>query len=215
MNETSLTKRTKMLIILTGLSIAVLIISNLASTKITAVGPAVFDAGTILFPLAYIITDIVTEVYGVRIARWMVFVGLGTLVLMSVVLLIVQHLPIGPGFDGQAAYERILGFVPRIAFASMTAYFVGEMLNIHLMAWLRKRFGANRLFIRLIGSSSTGELLDTLTFSTIAFAGTMTSHDFIQLIMTVYLIKLGFDTILAPISARFIRWLKLTQAVSA
>lgn len=215
MNDTSLSKRTKALIVLTGFSVAVLIISNLASTKITAVGPAVFDAGTILFPLAYIITDIVTEVYGARTARWMVFVGLGTLFLMSAVLLMVQHLPIGPGFDGQAAYERILGFVPRIAFASMTAYFVGEMLNIHLMAWLRKRFGANRLLVRLIGSSSTGELLDTLTFSTIAFAGTMALHDFAQLIVTVYLIKLGFDAILAPVTARFIRWLKLTQSISA
>ena len=215
MNDKLLSKRTKMLMMLTGFSIAILIISNLASTKITSVGPAIFDAGTILFPLAYIITDIVTEVYGARIARWMVLVGLGTLILMSAVLLIVQYLPVGPGFDGQAAYERILGFVPRIAIASMTAYFVGEMLNIHLMTWLRQRYGVKRLLVRLIGSSSTGELLDTITFSTIAFAGTMAFNDFTQLIVTVYLIKLGFDALLAPLTARFISWLKQAQVISA
>lgn len=215
MNDTLLPRRTKMLMLLTGFSIAILIISNLASTKITAIGPAVFDAGTILFPLAYIITDIITEVYGARIARWMVLVGLAALILMSAVLLIVQTLPIGPGFDGQVAYERILGFVPRIAIASMIAYFVGEMLNIHLMAWLRKRYGVKRLLVRLISSSSTGELLDTITFSTIAFAGTMAFGDFTQLIITVYLIKLGFDALLAPLTTRFISWLKKTQVVQA
>lgn len=215
MNEKLLTKQAKMLIGLTGLSIAVLIISNLASTKIIAVGPAIFDAGTILFPLAYIITDIITEIYGSRTARWTVYVGLAALALMSIVLLGVQYLPAGPGFDGQAAYERILGFVPRIALASMVAYFVGETLNIYLMGWLRKRYGTNKLFIRLIGSSATGELLDTITFSTIAFAGTIAFADFSQLIATVYLIKLGFDVVLAPFTARFIGWVKRTKAAAA
>jgi len=215
MNEKLLTKCTKMLIGLTGLSIAVLIISNLASTKITAVGPAVFDAGTILFPLAYIITDIITEIYGSRTARWTVYVGLAALALMSIVLLGVQYLPTGPGFDGQVAYERILGFVPRIAVASMIAYFVGETLNIYLMGWLRKRYGAKRLLVRLVGSSGTGELVDTVTFSTIAFAGTMSFTDFSQLIITVYLIKLCFDIVLAPFTTRFISWVKRTKVVAA
>jgi hypothetical protein len=215
MKENRLTKRTKMLLALTGSSVAILIISNLASTKITGYGPAVFDAGTILFPLAYIITDIITEVYGSATARWTVLVGLGSLFVMSAVLLLVQYMPIGPGYQGQVSYENVLGFVPRIALASMIAYFVGEMLNIHLMTWLRKRLKKGRLLVRLISSSSVGELLDTVTFSVIAFWGTMLFGDFAKLIVTVYLIKLSFDIVLAPFTTRFIRRLALMKVDQA
>jgi hypothetical protein len=215
MKENILTRHTKMLLALVALSVAILIISNLASTKITGFGPAVFDAGTILFPFAYIITGIITEVYGSSVARWTVLLGLGSILLMSAVLLLVQVMPIGPGYEGQASYENVLGFVPRIALASLVAYFVGEMLNIHLMTRLRKRLGTGRLLVRLVSSSGAGELLDTVTFSVIAFWGTMASDDLGKLIVTVYLIKLGFDIVLAPFTTRFIRQLTLLKADQA
>lgn len=206
-----LSKKYKVLMALVGASVAVLIISNLASTKITQVGPAVFDAGTILFPIAYIITSIITEVYGPKVARFSVMIGLASIAAMSLVLLLVQYLPVGPGFENQAAYESILGFVPRIALASMIAYFVGETVNIRLVGWIKQRFGKKRLLARILGSSSTGELLDTVVFSVIAFAGVVPAFDLLNIIVTVFLIKFGFDLILSPLSVRLIAWMKTRE----
>lgn len=196
-----------------GLSVAVLIISNIASVKITGIGPAVFDAGTILFPLAYIIGDIITEVYGYKTARMVVWIGFSCLLLMSVILLIVQYLPAGPGFDGQSAYNRILGFAPRIAAASLTAYLIGEFINITVLSRMKARNKGTHLWNRLIGSSTIGELLDTLIFSSLAFAGTMSGHDLLQLMLTVYLIKVGFDIVASPITIRVIRYVKQLEGI--
>jgi uncharacterized integral membrane protein (TIGR00697 family) len=198
---------------LIGLSIAVLIISNIASVKITGFGPAVFDSGTILFPLAYIIEDIITEVYGWKTARMVVWIGFGCLVLMTAILLIVQHLPAGPGYTGQSAYNQILGFAPRISAASLVAYLIGEFLNITLLAELKARMQGKGIWARLVGSSTVGELFDTVIFSSLAFAGTMSGHDLGKLMITVYIIKVGFDFVASPFEIYLINFVKRVEGV--
>ena len=194
--------------VLTGVSVMLLIVSNLASVKITKIGPAVFDTGTLIFPLVYIITSIISEIYGSKTARTMVWIGFGCLVFMSLFLLFVQYLPADIDAHRQQSYGQILGFVPRLVIASLIAYLLGEFLNIWVVDRLRHRLGARNLWSRLVSSSGIGELLDTVTFSVIAFVGTMPGKTLLQLIATVYIIKLVVDVLLSPLSIRLTHWLR-------
>ncbi|MGB4967624.1 MAG: queuosine precursor transporter [Candidatus Saccharimonadales bacterium] len=193
---------------LVSVSTMLLIVSNLASVKITQVGPAVFDAGTLIFPLVYIITSIITEIYGPKVARTMVWIGFGCLVFMSLFLLGVQYLPADLAASRQSAYEQILGFVPRLAVASLIAYLIGESINIGAVQRLKRHVGPRSLWTRLVGSSAVGGLVDTVVFSVIAFAGTMPTSVLLQLIVTVYVIKLAVDISLSPLTVKFTAWLR-------
>lgn len=193
---------------LTGISVMLLIVSNLASVKITKIGPAVFDTGTLIFPLVYIITSIISEIYGSKIARTMVWISFGCLVFMSLFLLFIQSLPADIDAGRQAAYGQILGFVPRLVMASLIAYLSGEFLNIWVVDKLRHRLGARNLWSRLVGSSGIGGLLDTVIFSLIAFLGIIPGRTLLQLIVTVYIIKLAVDVLLSPFSVRLTHWLR-------
>ncbi len=206
--------RTRVLMTLVSVSTMLLIVSNLASVKITQVGPAVFDAGTLIFPLVYIITSVITEIYGSKVARTMVWIGFGCLLFMSLFLLGVQYLPADLAASRQTAYEQILGFVPRLAVASLIAYLIGESINIGAIERLRRHVGPRSLWTRLVSSSAVGELVDTVVFSVIAFAGTMPGKTLLQLIITVYLIKLAVDIVLSPLTVRFTTWLKTLKEES-
>ena len=139
--------------VLVALLITTLIVSNIASVKLVQLGNLVFDAGTILFPLAYIIGDIITEIYGFRRMRRLLYIGLAMLALTTVVFAIVQVLPSPADWQNQAAYTVILGVVWRIVFASMVAFFVGELLNSYILAKLKIKtkyisfFVKNNLFM--------------------------------------------------------------------
>lgn len=205
---TFVSSRTRVLMTLVSVSTMLLIVSNLASVKITKVGPAVFDAGTLIFPLVYIITSVITEIYGTKVARTMVWIGFGCLLFMSLFLLGVQYLPADLTASRQTAYEQILGFVPRLAVASLIAYLIGESINIGAVERLRRHAGPRSLWTRLVGSSAVGGLVDTVVFSVIAFLGTMPGNVLLQLIVTVYAIKLFVDLALSPLTLRFTTWLK-------
>jgi uncharacterized integral membrane protein (TIGR00697 family) len=120
--------------LITGVFVAVLLISNVASSKIVALGPFTFDGGTILFPVSYIFGDVLTEVYGYRKSRQVIWIGFGSALLMSAVFALVGLLPSGQGWENQDAYARILGTTPRIVAGSLVAYFAGEFSNSFLLA---------------------------------------------------------------------------------
>src|SRR5512137_10922 len=109
--------------------VAVLLISNVASSKILLLGPFTFDGGTILFPISYIFGDILTEVYGYRTSRRVIWLGFSALIIMSLVFYIVQILPPAKDWSNQASYEAILGLVPRIVLGSLLGFFCGEFSN--------------------------------------------------------------------------------------
>lgn len=139
--------------IITALFVAILLISNIASSKITSFGFFTLDAGTILFPLAYIFGDILTEVYGFSRARRVIWIGFGCNVLMAVIFMIVGALPPASDWPNQDAYNAILGLTPRIVAASMIAYFVGEFLNSFVLAKLKIATKGKYLWSRTIGST--------------------------------------------------------------
>lgn len=194
--------------LLAGLFVMTLIVSNIASTKIVAVGPLVFDAGTILFPLAYIVGDIITEVYGYRKMRSLLYVGIISLLLTMTTFWIVQILPGASDWHNQAAYDSILGVVWRIVFASVAALFVGEILNAYVMGSLKIAQKGKGLWYRMIGSSAIGSLVDTVVFSTIAFLGVMSFDVLVQLVLTVFLIKISTEIIVSPVTMALITRIK-------
>jgi len=191
-----------------ALFVMTLIVSNIASVKLVSAGPAVFDAGTILFPLAYILGDVITEVYGFHKMRRLLIIGIGMLILTSLTFWIVGMLPAAADWTNQTAYDSILGVVWRIILASITAIFIGELFNSYVLAKLKIKYAGRYLWGRLIGSSGIGSLLDTTIFSVIAFAGTVSGSVLVQLIATVFAIKMLVEIVVSPITIAVIKRLK-------
>lgn len=199
--------------LLAGLFVMTLIVSNIASVKIVSVGPFVFDAGTILFPLAYIIGDIVTEVYGYRKMRSLIYTGIITLLVAMLTFWIVQNLPGASDWHNQAAYDTILGVVWRIVAASVIALFIGEMMNAYVMATLKVSTKGKALWRRMISSSAVGSAVDTIVFSLIAFAGVLDWGVMGQLMLTVFSIKLATEIIVSPLTMRLIAYVKRHEGI--
>ena len=186
------------------LFVTTLLVSNIVSVKIVSVGWLTFDAGTVLFPLAYIVGDIITEVYGYRRTRRLIYSGVAALMLMTLTFWVVQLLPADSSWTGQAAFESTLGVVWRLAIGSVTALFVGEIMNAYVMGRMKVASRGRGLWRRMVSSSLAGNALDTAIFSTIAFAGTMPMTSFWQLIVTVFLIKMAVEIMVSPLTMRLI-----------
>jgi len=194
-----------------ALFVAVLLISNVASTKIMRLGPFTFDGGTILFPVSYIFGDILTEVYGYRRSRRVIWTGFFCTGLMAAVLAIVGALPPAEGWDNQAAYQTILGQTPRIVLGSLIAYFAGEFSNSYTLAKMKIWTSGRWLWMRTIGSTLVGEGVDTLLFVTIAFAGTMPGALLWSIIASNYVFKVGVEAAMTPITYRVANSLKRVE----
>ncbi len=191
-----------------ALFVAVLLISNIASTKILKLGPFTFDGGTLLFPISYIFGDILTEVYGYQRSRRVIWVGFGCAALMAVVLMVVGALPPADGWEYQNAYEAILGATPRIVLASLIAYFAGEFSNSYTLAKMKVLTQGRWLWTRTIGSTLVGQGVDTVLFVTIAFAGVLPWSLFWSIIISNYIFKCGLEAVMTPITYRVTGFLK-------
>lgn len=190
------------------LFVTTLLVSNIVSVKIVSVGWLTFDAGTVLFPLAYIVGDIITEIYGYRRTRRLIYSGVAALMLMTLTFWVVQLLPADSSWTGQAAFESTLGVVWRLAIGSVVALFVGEIMNAYVMGRMKVASRGRGLWRRMVSSSLAGNALDTVIFSTIAFAGTMPMTSFWQLIITVFLIKMAVEIMVSPLTMRLIARVK-------
>ena len=191
-----------------GLFVAVLIVSNTASTKILQLGPFTFDGGTILFPLAYIFGDVLTEVYGYRNSRKVIWTGFACLFLATLVYYVVGILPAAGDWNGQDAYMQILGIVPRIAIASLIAYFSGEFSNSFILAKMKIWTKGKWLWMRTIGSTIAGEGIDTLLFVLIAFYGILPTGLLVSVIVSNYIFKVGVEVLFTPVTYAVVAWLK-------
>ncbi len=203
----------KLLAPITGLFVAVLIISNIASTKITDLGLFVFDAGTLLFPLTYIFGDVLTEVYGYKKSRQVIWTGILSLILMSLIFWIVGLLPPASDWRNQQAFELILGIVPRIVIASITAFFLGEFSNSFILAKMKIWSKGKHLWQRTIGSTLIGEGIDSITFVLIAFYGLFPNELLITIIISNYIFKVGVEIIFTPITYLITGFLKKQEKI--
>ncbi|MBI4427061.1 MAG: queuosine precursor transporter [Candidatus Magasanikbacteria bacterium] len=191
----------------------VLILSNIASTKILSLGWFSFDGGTILFPLAYIFGDILTEVYGYARARRVIWIGFAMNLLMVITFWVVQKLPPTLDWGNQAAFESILGVVPRIVLGSLCAYLIGEFLNSYVLAKIKIKTQGKFLWLRAIGSTVVGQFFDTTVFLLIAFAGVLPWNLIWIIWVSNYIFKILVEIILLPVTYRVVGWLKKKEEV--
>jgi queuosine precursor transporter len=194
-----------------ALFVSVLIISNVASSKILDLGPFTFDGGTLLFPISYIFGDILTEVYGYRRSRRVIWAGFAAAALMAGVLALVGALPPAEGWENQDAYEAILGTTPRIVLGSLIAYFAGEFSNSYVMAKMKIWSQGRWLWTRTIGSTLVGEGVDTLLFVLIAFGGALPWPLLWSILVSNYVFKVGLEAVMTPVTYRITGFLKRSE----
>jgi uncharacterized integral membrane protein (TIGR00697 family) len=193
--------------------VAVLLISNVASTKILVLGPFTFDGGTILFPLSYIFGDVLTEVYGFRRARRVIWAGFAAMASMALVLAAVERLQPAADWPHQEAFGAILGQTPRIVLASLLAYFAGEFSNSWILSRMKVRTRGRWLFARTIGSTLVGEGLDTLIFVAVAFAGVLPGPLLGSVVVSNYVFKVGFEIAATPATYLVVNRLKAAEGI--
>ncbi len=202
--------------LITGLFVAVYLISNVAAVaKWISLGPFIFDSGTVLFPLSYIFGDILTEVYGYRKSRQVIWIGFVAITLMTVVFAIVGYLPAAPGWENQDAYERIFNTTFRVVIASMVAYFAGEFTNAYILAKMKILTKGRWLFSRTIGSTIVGQGVDTLIFPFIGFLGILPLKTIIAGVISQYIFKVAFEIVATPLTYMVVGYLKRAEKTDA
>ncbi len=198
-----------------ALFVSLLLISNVAATKLIAFGPEwspvglpvlpiITDGGALLFPLTYVLGDVLAEVFGMRGARRAILLGFGVSLLASLTFLAVGAAPAAPGYENQDAFVAVLGFVPRIVAASLVGYLVGQFLNAWVLVKLKQRREKGGLWKRLLGSTVVGEAADTTVFCLIAFGGQIDGGTMLNYIVVGYLFKVGVEAALLPLTYRVI-----------
>ena len=192
---------------------AILLISNLAGTKLIAFGPIITDGGAILFPISYILGDVLTEIYGYKYARRAIWVGLGVMLLAVLCFTIVRYMPPAPEYTAQASYEAVLGFFPRIVAASLAAFLTGSFLNSFVLAKLKVKTKGKKLWLRLIGSTVVGELCDTVVFAFVAFGGILQGMNMVTYILIGWIFKTVVEIVFLPITYRVIDKMKQIEKV--
>lgn len=191
--------------------VSVLLISNVASTKIVDLKWFVFDGGTLLFPLSYIFGDILTEVYGYKKSRNVIWLGFFMALMMSLIFIIVGKLPPAADWGNQDAYDKILGLTPRIVSASLIAYFFGAFSNSFILAKMKVWTKGKWLWTRTIGSTLVGELVDSSIFILIAFFGILPNSLLITLIVSNYLFKSAVEILFTPVTYKVVKFLKAKE----
>jgi hypothetical protein len=201
--------------------VTTLIISNIVAVKLVKIFGLVLPAAVVLFPVAYIFGDILTEVYGYARARQVIWTGFFCNLLAVVAIAITIGLPAAGfwnlgGFDGasgaQQAYQAVLGFTPRLLAASFVAYLTGEFLNSFVLAKLKVRTGGRYLWLRTIGSTIVGEGVDSAIFITLAFWGIIEPAGLASTIFSQWAFKVGYETLATPLTYLIVNWLKKAES---
>jgi len=200
-------------VVLVALFVTCLISANITAVKLIDVFGLVLPAGIVIFPISYICGDILTEVYGYRQARRVIWLGFLCNLIAVLAIGIAQRLPSATFWEGQAAYERILGYTPRLLLASFCAYLVGEFANAIIMAKLKIATQGRWLWLRTIGSTLIGQGLDSLIFITLAFAGIIPLSRMAVAIVTQWLVKTAYEAAVTPVTYVAVRFLKRHERI--
>jgi uncharacterized integral membrane protein (TIGR00697 family) len=198
--------------VVAGFFVTALVVSNIIAVKLVEVEGRVFDAGNVLFPLAYLLGDVLTEVYGFRAARRVILLGFACNVLAIAAIQLAILLPAADFWtENQDAYKTVLGTTWRIFVASLCAYLVGELTNAFVLSRMKVATGGRYLWTRTIGSSLVGQGLDSAIFVTIAFAGT--GADLVDTIVTTWLIKVAWEAVATPLTYAVANGLKRREGI--
>lgn len=195
-------------LIITSIFVTSLITANIVAVKIISLFGLFFPAGLIVFPITYIFGDILTEVYGYKKARIVIWLGFFSNLLFVLVALLAQSLPSAPFWVDQSSYEKILGNTPRLLTASFLAYLVGSFSNAFVMSKMKTITKGKYLWTRTIGSTIIGEGLDSLIFINIAFFGVLPTASILPLILTQWGLKISYEVIITPLTYKIVGYLK-------
>jgi len=206
--------KVSVLFLLTGvLFAACLLIANILASKIILIGPWSAPAGVLIFPIAYIINDVIAEVWGYAKARLIIWAGFGVNVLAAFFFAVAIFVPAAPFYEHQEAFHTILGSSVRVVFASLMAYMVGSFLNAYVMSKFKLMTKGKGFSIRAIVSTLVGEGADSLIFISIAFAGVFPLQVLLTMITTQALLKTAYEIIILPFTILFVEKVKEIEGV--
>jgi len=195
--------------------VVVLVISNLVGPKICQVGPLLVSGAQLFFPVTYICGDVFTEVYGYAASRRAIWMGFFAMGLLAVMGQIAVALPPAPGWHDQQAFATVFGPVPRFAIASLVAYWAGEFTNSYTLAKLKLITEGRFLWTRTIGSTISGQFVDTVGVILIAFWGVESWPKILIMAASSYGFKVVYETVATPLTYLVVGWLKRAEGVDA
>lgn len=193
--------------------VVVLLVSNIVGSKITAIGPFRISGAQLLFPITYIFGDVFTEVYGYGASRRAIWIGFFASALLAAMAMFAVWLPPAPGWRNQEAFRAVLGFVPRMVAASLTAFWCGEFANSFVMAKMKLLTRGHYLWTRTIGSTVVGQAVDTAVLMILAFGGSLTPALIGNLIVSGYLGKVLYEAVATPLTYLVVNFLKRAEGV--
>ncbi len=195
-----------------ALFVTILLCSNvIGAAKVCTVWGFTFGAGVLFFPISYIFNDVLTEVYGYARARKVVWAGFGAIIFASFMSWVVVTLPPAASWNDQRAYESVFGQTPRIVFASLVAFFVGEFANSYVLAKMKVKTEGRHLWARTIGSTIVGEGVDSLVFYPVAFLGVWDKQLVLQVMVGNYIIKVLWEALVTPVTYQVVGFLKRAE----
>ncbi len=205
------TKVSNRYVIITAIFVTCLITSNIIVVKPTSF--AGIPAAIVIFPLSYIIGDILTEVYGYRLARRVIWLGFICNLIAVIAIWLGQLLPPSSAWDGQQAYKSILGYTPQILFASFLAYLVGEFSNSFVLAKMKIKTKGRWLWTRTIGSTMVAQALDAAVFIPLVYLGRFDLSFIVTATVSQWLAKVAYETLATPFTYAVVNYLKKSEAI--
>ena len=194
--------------------VAILLLSNLiGAAKLSTVGGFTFGAGILFFPLGYVLGDVLTEVYGYARARRCVWAGFGAMLFMALMSWVVVKLPPAEGWPDQKAYEAVFGNTWRIVFASLAAFWAGELANSFVLAKMKLLTQGKHLWMRTIGSTIVGQGVDSLLFYPLAFVGVWSNAQVLTVMVTNWMLKVTWEAVLTPLTYLVVNSLKRAEGL--
>ena len=212
-NNSEVPRVTGLFVVLAALFVTLLITSNIIAVKIIEIWGRVLPAAIVLFPITYILGDVLTEVYGFRFARRVILLGFVCNVLAVLGFWIGGLMPAAPFWQEQNAYSAILGYAPRLLIASFAGYLVGEFSNSIVLSRLKVVTGGRWLWTRTISSTIVGQAADSAVFITVAFAGTLAGNNLIELLLTQWVVKVLYEVFATPITYGVVGYVKAREGL--
>ena len=198
--------KVSVLFLITGILFAAcMLIANVLAAKIIQIGPWSAPAGVLIFPIAYVINDLIVEVWGFARARLIIWTGFGVNMLAAVFYTLSIIIPSAPFFEGQEAYSMIVGSSVRIVIASLIAYLTGSFLNAYVMSRLKRATSGKGFSFRAVFSTILGESADSLIFITVAFAGVFPLSVILTMIATQAAMKIAYELLILPVTVVVVR----------
>jgi queuosine precursor transporter len=207
-------KTVSVLFMFAGILFAIcLLISNILATKIILIGSWAAPAGVLIFPIAYIINDVIVEVWGYQKARLIIWSGFAVNIMAVLFFTLALVVPAAPFWQNQEAFATILGSTPRIIAASLLAYLTGSFLNAFVMSKVKILMKGKDFSVRAILSTLVGEAADSFIFIIIAFAGNLPLNVLIGMIFTQACIKTVYEIVILPFTILVVNWVKKVEGV--